>query len=106
MRWVLFTPYWLLLPLCRGQSSYDTENGVQSSPYLSQARNTPKQGCPFCMSAQTRTNVLPYIFLIPVCECFLPVTSSRDETGVVTNKIIWWAKKDTVKVRVAEITGH
>jgi len=27
---------------------------------------------------------------------------SHDETGVVTNRGIWWAKKEIVKVRVAE----
>ena len=26
----------------------------------------------------------------------------RDETGMVANKGIWWAKKEIVKVRVAE----
>ena len=30
----------------------------------------------FCMSALTCTDVLPYIFLIPVCGYFLPVTST------------------------------
>ena len=31
------------------------------------------------MSARTRTDVLPYIFLIPVCGYFLPGTSRTQE---------------------------
>lgn len=45
--------HWLLLPL----SSYDTENGVQSSPYSSQARSTCEQGGPFCMRARVRIDI-------------------------------------------------
>jgi len=35
----------------------------------------------FCMSAQTRTDVLPYIFLILVCGYLLPGTSTSRVVG-------------------------
>lgn len=46
-----------------------------ASLYLSWARSTRKQDSQFFMGAQTRTDALPYISLIPVSGSFLPRTS-------------------------------
>ena len=47
------------------------------------------RGGSFCMSARTRTDILPYIFLIPVCGYFLPGTSMNMilVTGIIAGKI-------------------
>ena len=66
-----------------GKKSCELAQGEVALSGATHYGTCPRQEVPanrgglFCMSAQTRTDVLPYIFLILVCGYLLPGTSRR-----------------------------